>query len=192
MPVAKREVLAEGLGGESEFCANIPKKGSQDIRPRTPALDYCPAVLSTPWAVLGFSPAPPLACMTIAEAYDTLLILDFGSQYSHLITRRVRELGVYCELLPCTQKIADLSFAPKGVYEAGKPIHLTLLSLCLVGIILSGGPSSVYDKSAPHVDPALWTLGVPILGICYGLQVRPISQSQWLGTHVCAMANDAG
>ncbi|KAI9024104.1 class I glutamine amidotransferase-like protein [Hyaloraphidium curvatum] len=88
---------------------------------------------------------------SLAEAYDTILILDFGSQYSHLITRRIRELGVYCEMQACTFKLADLKFKPKG-------------------IILSGGPSSVYDADAPHVDKAVWSLGVPILGICYGLQ----------------------
>ncbi|KAI8342540.1 class I glutamine amidotransferase-like protein [Chlamydoabsidia padenii] len=87
----------------------------------------------------------------VNEMFDTVLILDFGSQYSHLITRRVRELGVYCELLPCTQKMADLHFKPKG-------------------IILSGSPYSVYDHDAPRVDPAVFDAGVPILGICYGLQ----------------------
>merc|ERR1711939_371031 len=81
----------------------------------------------------------------------TILVLDFGSQYSHLITRRLRELNVYSEMLPCTQKIADLHFRPKG-------------------IILSGGPYSVYETGAPHVDPAAFDLGVPILGICYGLK----------------------
>ncbi|ORZ06042.1 class I glutamine amidotransferase-like protein [Absidia repens] len=87
----------------------------------------------------------------VNELFDTVLILDFGSQYSHLITRRIRELGVYCELLPCTQKMADLHFKPTG-------------------IILSGSPYSVYDKDAPRVDPAVFDAGVPILGICYGLQ----------------------
>ncbi|KNC99320.1 GMP synthase (glutamine-hydrolyzing) domain-containing protein [Spizellomyces punctatus DAOM BR117] len=87
----------------------------------------------------------------VSQQYDTILILDFGSQYTHLIARRIRELGVYCELLACTVKIADLKFKPKGV-------------------VLSGSPYSVYDVDSPHVDPALWTLGVPILGICYGLQ----------------------
>jgi len=87
----------------------------------------------------------------VNEMFDTVLILDFGSQYSHLITRRVRELGVYCELLPCTQKMADLHFKPKG-------------------IILSGSPYSVYDHDAPRVDPAVFTADVPVLGICYGLQ----------------------
>ncbi|RUP42660.1 class I glutamine amidotransferase-like protein [Jimgerdemannia flammicorona] len=87
----------------------------------------------------------------VNELFDTVLILDFGSQYSHLITRRIREFGVYCELLPCTQKIADLHFIPKGV-------------------ILSGSPYSVYDVDSPHVDTVVFELGVPVLGICYGLQ----------------------
>jgi GMP synthase (glutamine-hydrolysing) len=85
------------------------------------------------------------------EAFDTILILDFGSQTSHLIARRIREFGIYCELLPCTQKMADLHFKPKG-------------------IILSGSPYSVYDHDAPRVDPAVFDSGVPVLGICYGLQ----------------------
>ncbi|ORX70281.1 GMP synthase [Linderina pennispora] len=95
--------------------------------------------------------APIEVAAQVANMYDTVLILDFGSQYSHLITRRIREAGVYCELLPCTQKIADLKFKPKG-------------------IVLSGSPFSITDEGAPHVDPAVFDLGVPILGICYGLQ----------------------
>ncbi|MCJ1411660.1 GMP synthase (glutamine-hydrolyzing) [Ptychographa xylographoides] len=91
------------------------------------------------------------AVMEPHMSFDTILVLDFGSQYSHLITRRLRELNVYCEMLPCTQRIADLSWRPKGV-------------------ILSGGPYSVYESDAPHVDPAVFQLDVPILGICYGLQ----------------------
>jgi len=87
----------------------------------------------------------------IHDQFDTILILDFGSQYSHLITRRCRELNVYAELMPCTAKIKDLNFKPNG-------------------IILSGSPYSVYDDDAPHADPEIYTLGVPILGICYGLQ----------------------
>jgi len=78
-------------------------------------------------------------------------VLDFGSQYSHLITRRLRELNVYAEMLPCTQKLSELSWKPKGV-------------------ILSGSPYSVYDAGAPHVDTTVFDLGVPILGVCYGLQ----------------------
>ncbi|GES58249.1 GMP synthase [Aspergillus terreus] len=83
--------------------------------------------------------------------FDTILVLDFGSQTSHLILRRLRALGVFAELLPCTTKIADLTWKPKG-------------------IVFSGGPSSVYDDGAPHVDPAVFELNVPILGICYGCQ----------------------
>ncbi|KZF19389.1 GMP synthase subunit B [Xylona heveae TC161] len=85
------------------------------------------------------------------KSFDTILVLDFGSQYSHLITRRLRELNVYSEMLPCTQKLSELSWKPKG-------------------IILSGGPYSVYWDDAPHVDPEAFEMGVPILGICYGLQ----------------------
>ncbi|KAH7884239.1 hypothetical protein F5I97DRAFT_1937749 [Phlebopus sp. FC_14] len=87
----------------------------------------------------------------IHDQFDTILILDFGSQYSHLITRRCRELNVYAELMPCTTLLKDIHFKPKG-------------------IILSGSPYSVYDKDAPHADPTIFELGVPILGICYGLQ----------------------
>lgn len=75
--------------------------------------------------------------------------IDFAS--THLITRRLRDLHVYSEMLPCTQTLADLDWKPAG-------------------IILSGGPASVYAKGSPHADPAFFDLGVPILGICYGLQ----------------------
>lgn len=85
------------------------------------------------------------------KSFDTILVLDFGSQYSHLITRRLREINVYSEMLPCTQKLSDLSWKPRG-------------------IILSGGPYSVYGDDAPHVDPAAFDSGLPLLGICYGLQ----------------------
>ncbi|KAF6815281.1 GMP synthase [Colletotrichum musicola] len=80
------------------------------------------------------------------NTFDTILVLDFGSQTSHLILRRLRSLKVYAEMLPCTTKLADLTWKPKG-------------------IVLSGGPSSVYDEGSPHVDPAVFGLGVPILGI---------------------------
>ncbi|KAF6062745.1 GMP synthase C terminal domain family protein [Candida albicans] len=85
----------------------------------------------------------------VSKVFDTILVLDFGSQYSHLITRRLREFNVYAEMLPCTQKIAELSWKPKG-------------------IILSGGPYSVYAEDAPHVDHDIFKLGVPILGVARG------------------------
>jgi len=82
---------------------------------------------------------------------QTIVILDFGSQYTQLIARRIREQNVFSVVLPCTVPLKEI--------EAYKPL----------GIILSGGPSSVYDPDAPAADPALLKLGVPTLGICYGL-----------------------
>ncbi|MBI3766203.1 MAG: glutamine-hydrolyzing GMP synthase [Ignavibacteriales bacterium] len=84
---------------------------------------------------------------------ELIIILDFGSQYSQLIARRVRELGVYSELHPFNLSMDEL--------RRRKP----------KGIILSGGPSSVYAADAPHSSPQLFDLGIPILGICYGLQM---------------------
>jgi GMP synthase (glutamine-hydrolysing) len=84
---------------------------------------------------------------------EKILILDFGAQYSQLIARRLRELGVYCELHPCTASAEQIrAFRPRGV-------------------VLSGGPASVLAEGSPRPDPAVWDLGVPILGICYGLQL---------------------
>jgi GMP synthase (glutamine-hydrolysing) len=83
---------------------------------------------------------------------STIVILDFGSQYTQLIARRIREFNVFSVVLPCTTSLDKiLALAPKG-------------------IVLSGGPSSVYDDSAPKADPALLAAGLPVLGICYGLQ----------------------
>ncbi|MBL8716880.1 MAG: glutamine-hydrolyzing GMP synthase [Myxococcales bacterium] len=92
------------------------------------------------------------------SARALVLILDYGSQYTQLIARRVREQHVYCEIHPCT--IAT----PGAGLEQVKALHPS-------AIILSGGPASVYGDDAPQVDPALFDLGVPILGICYGLQL---------------------
>ena len=85
-------------------------------------------------------------------SHQTVIVLDFGGQYNQLIARRVRECGVYCEVKPYTTPLADI--------RAMNPI----------GIIFTGGPNSVYDPKSPQVDPAIFTWGVPILGICYGLQ----------------------
>jgi GMP synthase (glutamine-hydrolysing) len=88
-----------------------------------------------------------------AERHQTVLILDFGSQYTQLIARRVRENRVYCEIRPFGISAAEIrERAP-------------------VGVILSGGPQSVYADKAPAIDRGIFELGVPVLGICYGLQV---------------------
>ena len=84
---------------------------------------------------------------------EKILVLDFGSQYTQLIARRLRELGVYCEIHPCTMSAdAVRAFRPMGV-------------------VLSGGPASVLEPGSPRPDPVVWGLGVPVLGICYGLQL---------------------
>jgi GMP synthase (glutamine-hydrolysing) len=83
---------------------------------------------------------------------QSIVVLDFGAQYSQLIARRIRELSVFSAVLPCNASLDEIrSYQP-------------------VGIILSGGPSSVYDKDAPVADPGVFELGIPVLGICYGLQ----------------------
>ncbi len=81
-----------------------------------------------------------------------IVVLDFGGQYTQLIARRIREQQVFSAVLPCTAKLDEI--------RALEP----------VGIVLSGGPSSVYDKDAPYCDPKVLDLGVPVLGICYGMQ----------------------
>lgn len=84
---------------------------------------------------------------------EIVVVLDFGGQYNQLIARRIRDLGVYSELLPYNVSVDRLkALAPKG-------------------IVFSGGPSSVYAEGAPHVDPAIYDLGIPVLGICYGMQL---------------------
>ena len=113
---------------------------------------------------------------------DTILILDFGGQYKQLIARRVRECQVYCEILPYTTALEELkSRDPKG-------------------IILTGGPSSVYDPASPTCDSALFSLGVPVLGICYGSQlmahlldgrVQPASVSEYGRTELTVDAADS-
>lgn len=84
---------------------------------------------------------------------ENILVLDFGGQYNQLIARRVRECHVYCEVHPCDMPIDDIRrMAPRG-------------------IILTGGPNSVFDNASPHADQGLFSLGIPILGICYGAQI---------------------
>ncbi len=97
---------------------------------------------------------------------DSVVVLDFGSQYSQLIARRVRELNVYSELLPFDTPWSEIA--------ARKP----------KAVILSGGPASVYEASSPHPDPGIWSAGVPLLGICYGLHLM----AQALGGEVVSFA----
>ncbi len=85
-------------------------------------------------------------------SHSRVIILDFGSQYTQLIARRIRECGVFCEILPCFAELAEI--------EQHQP----------QAIILSGGPSSVYDEDAPQADVKVLELGLPVLGICYGMQ----------------------
>src|ERR1700753_2988605 len=87
-----------------------------------------------------------------AAGHQTVLILDFGSQFTQLIARRVRENRVYCEVHPFDLSPAEI--------RRRQP----------VGLILSGGPQSVYEAGAPLASPDLFALGIPVLGICYGMQ----------------------
>jgi GMP synthase (glutamine-hydrolysing) len=91
--------------------------------------------------------------METTAFFDKILILDFGSQYTQLIARRVRECQIYSEIHPYTHSVGRVkSLSPKG-------------------IIFSGGPASVYEKDAPLCDPGLLQMGIPVLGICYGMQM---------------------
>jgi GMP synthase (glutamine-hydrolysing) len=111
---------------------------------------------------------------------QSIVVLDFGAQYSQLIARRIRELNVFSVVLPCNATLDEIrSYSPQG-------------------IILSGGPSSVYDKDAPVADQGVFELGLPVLGICYGLQymvfalggkVRPADKREYGHAEVTVHAN---
>ena len=95
---------------------------------------------------------------------ETVIIIDFGGQYAQLIARRVRECGVYCEILPYNKPAEEiLSHNPKG-------------------IIFSGGPASVNMENAPQLDEGIFKAGVPILGICYGMQLLAFNLGGRVGT----------
>ncbi len=89
--------------------------------------------------------------MEMAKEQELILVLDFGSQYNQLITRRIREIGVYSELHDHEISIEEIANKCKG-------------------IILSGGPNSVYEEGSFTIDPEIYNLGIPVLGICYGMQ----------------------
>src|SRR5690242_13285862 len=91
--------------------------------------------------------------VTLRVTHQTVVVLDFGSQYTQLIARRLRELSVYSEIVPFGTPAADIA--------KRNPI----------GIIFSGGPRSVYETDAPRADPAIFELGWPVLGVCYGMQL---------------------
>ena len=99
---------------------------------------------------------------------EKVLVLDFGGQYNQLIARRVRECHVYCEVKSYKTTMEEIrAFDP-------------------VGIIFTGGPNSVYEEGSPQVSPEIFTMGVPILGICYGCQLMAHS----LGGRVTAAQDD--
>ena len=99
------------------------------------------------------TPAADATTASAGAGHDRVLLIDYGSQFTQLIARRVREAGVYCEIHPPTRSLDWVrGWSPRG-------------------IVLSGGPSSVYGDDGPALDPGLLTLGVPVLGICYGMQL---------------------
>src|SRR4051794_27196046 len=92
----------------------------------------------------------------LSGKHDMIVVLDFGSQYNQLITRRIREFGVYSELHPHTITVEEIKkMNPKG-------------------IIFSGGPNSVYDENSFRCDESIFEMGLPILGICYGMQLMSV------------------
>jgi GMP synthase (glutamine-hydrolysing) len=118
-------------------------------------------------------------------AHQLVLVLDFGSQYTQLIARRIREQSVYCEIHPYT--------------VANDPAKLR--ALAPLGIVLSGGPNSVYDEGAPTIPAGLFELGIPVLGICYGAQltslllggkVRPADKREYGRAQVRVLQGDEG
>jgi GMP synthase (glutamine-hydrolysing) len=105
---------------------------------------------------------------------ESILVLDFGGQYNQLIARRVREANVYCEVKPCTVSLDEII--------AGN--HM--------GIIFTGGPASVYAENAPQVDVGIFSLGIPILGICYGAQLTAFTLGGKVSSGVTTLTREYG
>src|SRR6185437_8270204 len=166
-PAHRRAARGDGLHGQPQYRGDAH---APDVRPhhqrrrsresRARRLDH----QGSP-QLQGFlmaAPALPMAATPPDIHAHRILILDFGAQYSQLIARRVRELGVYCELHPWDVTDAEIrAFQPRGV-------------------ILTGGPESVTDSNPPKAPESVFTLGVPVLGICYGMQ----TMAQQLGGRV--------
>src|SRR5579859_7499035 len=132
---------AHGVRDESRGCPRM----------QTPPMH--PHHAHVPEVTLEAVAAPRPAQEQRASAREMVAILDYGSQYSRLIARRVRECGVYCELLPAATTLEELR------------------QLGARGVILSGGPDSVYDTNARRVEQAILESELPVLGICYGMQL---------------------
>src|SRR4051812_17889707 len=154
---------AQGIGmGARGAGQAAPGPGTQPVGDANGVQDKTPALLPWRWAEPAPAPAAPAATELVEEdvldveaprAVDEVVVLDYGGQYSQLIARRVRECGVFSELLP---------------YHVGAE---EVRRRNPRGLILSGGPASVYADGAPRLEPELLELGIPVLGICYGMQL---------------------
>ena len=101
--------------------------------------------------------------MTVTPTDQLVIVVDFGAQYGQLIARRVRDVHVYSEIVPCDVSAEEVrAMAPAA-------------------IILSGGPASVYAEDAPSIDPGIFELGIPVLGFCYGQQIMAVTLGGTVG-----------
>ena len=101
--------------------------------------------------------------MPATPSSQLVIVVDFGAQYGQLIARRVRDLHVYSEIVPCDITASEVA------------------ALAPAAIILSGGPASVYAEDAPSIDPDIFELGIPMLGFCYGQQIMAVTLGGTVG-----------